>query len=506
MVETTSARTTAFYVVQVLSWLGMALLWFEGDQVPDMIIPYFGLHLANMFLSASFWLTESNGARNLAFRTIGSFFLLQAIEVALCTLPPHHNGVTTPQDLAKGNNRYRTAYTGAVLLLVTVFAAFGLSYTNFSAPTNAGSRIATLRGLLYLVAVATCIVSSAISWSYKPICPDVFTYGATAYTMTNAVLILTAVVILSSLFYGDGESDSLALLLATIGVITYGPVYYNQSSITTISHSKWKAHEAVVFCGLYCFILGVFLDRILHGTLPLGARIAIGIKERVNKFDILAVMLGIAGAVCTYAFNTTDQEDYRRSYGIIIPFFSLVGAITGTDSGKIIATFLGYAVLSLYDVGSGQTTTGYVRGGLMLAEAAVLVVVLSNTIRGRSIDKIVTYPAYVALAKFIVGCIMVPNGYSIYFLQALTVIAAENFDDVDYCRVSYLLLAWDGLVGNFLLTTPTIAPMQIINFASSVVFAYHYLKTDAKQAPSIAFGDDSNAPIEAVEETVKEAA
>jgi len=343
-------------------------------------------------------------------------------------------------------------------------------------------------------------VSSAISWSYKPVCP---TTGTTSYQVTNAVLVLTAVIILSSLLYGDGESDSVALLLACMGVITYGPVYFNKAVVTGINHDKWKAHEAVVFCGLYCFILGVFLDRVAHGALPLGARIAIGIKERVNRFDILAVALGIAGAICTYAFNTTDQEDYNRSYGLIIPLFSLLGAITGSDSGKVISTFLGYVVLTSYDVGSGQTTTGYTRGGLLMLEASVLVTVLSNTIRGRSVDKVVVYPAYVAVAKFIIGCINVPNDYSKYFLQAMTVVAAECFDDADYSRVSYLLLVWNGFVWNFLLLTPAINPFQIINFASSVVFMYHYMKGGAKQAPAIHFGNDVNAP-EAVAEDVKE--
>jgi len=284
-------------------------------------------------------------------------------------------------------------------------------------------------------------------------------------------------------------------------------VYYNEN-VVSVNHQKWKAHEAVVFCGLYCFILGVFLDRIAHNALPLGARIAVGLKERVNKFDVLAVLLGIAGAICTYAFNVTDKQDYTYTYGMIIPLFSLVGVIADTDSGKVIATFFGYVALTSFDVGSGQTTTGYVRGGLMLCEAAVLVTVLSNTVRGRSIDKVVVYPAYIAVAKFIIGCINVPNDYSKYFLQALTVVAVESFDDADYGRVSYLLLVWDGLVGNFLLLTPVINPFQIINFASSVVFAYHYLKGGAKQAPSIHFGSDLNAPIEAISEhdVAKEAA
>jgi len=224
-----------------------------------------------------------------------------------------------------------------------------------------------------------------------------------------------------------------------------------------------------------------------------------------DKLDVLALMMGITGTIATYAFNTSDTLNYTRSYGIIIPGFSILGVILGTDSGKVIATFFGYFALTTFDLGSTQGTTGYTRGGLMLCEGAVLLVVLSNTIRGRSLDKIVAYPSYVALAQFIVGCTLVPNNYSLHFLIALTVVAAENFDDEDYTRVAYLLLVLDAVVGNFLLVSG-ISNTTIINFASGVVFAYHYLKGGAKQAPSIKFGNDMNAPIETVTETVKEVA
>jgi len=342
-------------------------------------------------------------------------------------------------------------------------------------------------------------VSSAISWSYKPVCsstPD--------HTHFNAQLILTAFIILSTLLYGDGESDSVALLLACMFVVNFGPVFYNINSIG-VKHQKWKAEIAVAFTGLYCFIVGVFVDRVFNGSsVSVGNRVSTGIKERINKLDLISAALGFAGAVCLYAFDTTDLADYIASYGLIIPLFSVVGVLTNTDAGKIIATFFGYAVLSSYDIGSGQTTTGYTRGGLMMIEASVLVMVLAHAVRGRSLDKIVTYPAYVAVAQFVIGCINVPNDYSRFFLIALTVIAAENYDDTDYGRVSFLLLAWGGFVGNFLLTaTPGV--FQIINWTSALIFTYQYMQGGARQAPALKFGNDVE-PIDHVQENPKEAA
>jgi len=125
----------------------------------------------------------------------------------------------------------------------------------------------------------------------------------------------------------------------------------------------------------------------------------------------------------------------------------------------------------------------------MMIEASVLVMVLAHAVRGRSLDKIVTYPAYVAVAQFVIGCINVPNDYSRFFLIALTVIAAENYDDTDYGRVSFLLLAWGGFVGNFLLTaTPGV--FQIINWTSALIFTYQYMQGGARQAPALKFGND----------------
>jgi len=499
-ISTTSARNAAFYLIQALSWFGMYLIWFQGDQSTNLVLPFFGLQVGVVFLSASFWLTESGTARNLAVRTIGTFFLFTWIEEAVCLVPPRFGG-NSNVDVFIGN-RYRSAYVGAVFILISVFLSFALSYLQFAAPSNAGSRIASLRGLLYVVAIGCCIVSSAISWSWKPAC----TLGANGVIPANAIMILNAWIILASLLHGDGESDSVALAINAAVLYVFGPVFFYDDSVT-VQHKRHKAQVAILFIGAWCFILGVVLDRILNDALPLAARVALGIKERLNKFDILALVLGIAGAVCTYARNETDQEDYEQSYAFIIPLLSIVGVLTGTTAPKIAVTFLSFWFVQKYDNGSTTVPTGYTRGGLLMSQGAVLLTVFSNAIRGRDLNNVVAFPSGVAIAQFVVGACYVPSNYSRYFIVAMTVMAAEVFDDADYGRVAYIMIVWNGFARHFLLTisgTPTV--LQIINFASAAVFIINYLKAGAKQAPGLKFGNDMNAPIEAVVEAVKEAA
>jgi len=87
----------------------------------------------------------------------------------------------------------------------------------------------------------------------------------------------------------------------------------------------------------------------------------------------------------------------------------------------------------------------------------------------------------------------------------MTVIAGQNYLDADYGRVAYLLLVWNGFVWNFLLVTPVIAPFQIINFVSALIYTYDYLKAGAPQAPSLKFGNDVE-PVDLDQAAAKEAA
>ena len=498
-ISTSAARNAAFYIVQIVAWLGMALLWYEGDATKEMVLPYFGILLSVLFLSASFWVTESGTFRPLALRTIGTFFLIVWIEEALCLLPPTKT-VTFPFEFT--SDRRRASYTGGVILLISVFLSFALAYTNFSAPTNAGSRIASVRGLFYLLAVCCCLVASAISWSYDPAC----TNGGNGARAANAVMVLLAVVILSALLYGCGEADSVALALQCWVLYLWTPTAADLENVT-VKVDKHRTQVALLFIGAWLFVLGVILDRIMHESTPLAARIALAVKSRISKLDLLALALGIAGAICTYAFNTTGRADYRLTYAVIIPLFSLIGTFLGIAATKVAMTFLGFFFLITFDEGSTLTHTGYVRGGHQMSQAAVLLVVLSNAIRGRDLNQIAAYPSIVAIAQFVVGASYVPVNYSRFLLIALTVIAGEVYDDADYGRVAYILIVWNGFVRDFLLTitgTPTV--LQIINFASAAVYIVNYLKGGAKQACGISFGHYLNAPTEAVAEAVKEAA
>jgi len=416
----------------------------------------------------------------------------------VCLLPPSYTGSVQDdviESLSNGtlssvhNNRWRTAYTGGVLVLISVLFAFFLAYTNFvSAPKNAAARIGTPRGLCYVIAVCATIVGACISWSYSPVCPTVQNYPA-----GNGVLILTSFIILSALLYGDEESDSLSLFLVCYGVITYGPTF---STGAQIKWAKWQAQEAVVLSGLYMFMLGVFLDRLKNQ----GDRRPVAEKlGRSVILDVIALSIGIAGAVCLYTRDQKqDEPNYHASYAIIIPALSLLGNVFDIAAPKVAATFLAYFILPTYDIGSTQETTGYTRGGLMLCQAAALLTILSKAVgrrEGAKSDRdffTIIAPPYVAVAKFICACLVVPSNYSVFLLMAITVFAGTGFDDADFGRISFLILAWNGFVGNFLFLSAS-APVNIIDFASSVVFAIHYLRKGAPAAPALTFGAGGSA-------------
>ena len=178
--------STVALALNALAFLGMQLVWFEGDQTGAQL-PFFGLLVATVLLTASLVFA---GAYSGLLRATGTFFLLANLEWCLCAVPPTSSSLWN-------TDRKNTAYAGGVLVLIAVLASLAAAYTNgFGAPAaGAGSRIASLRGIAFLLAAIFLLIASAVQWSWTQQC-QATSRPTSAYPVSNGVLIVVGFIFL----------------------------------------------------------------------------------------------------------------------------------------------------------------------------------------------------------------------------------------------------------------------------------------------------------------------
>ena len=493
--------------LNALCYLGMQLVWFEGDQT-GVQLTFFGLLVANLLLTASF---AFGGGYTGALRATGVFFLLLNLERAVCALPPTSAAVP-PQ---WNDERKQTAYAGGVLVLISVLASFAAALTNgFSGPAaGAGSRVASLRGLCFLLAAIFLLIASAVQWSWKDqSCNAVGRPSSTAYPVTNGVLVIVGFVFVIAVVYGDNDTQNLSVFLAAayLLLLGYADPVFDTDNVTWASEknfeNKWKAAKGLSFIGAVLLLLSVWI------TGKRGARNAAGLP-----FDVVAFSIAFAGAVCVFVRGSRGMDkqkqyhaDYAAAFAIVITILNLLQGLVGLDGGQYISTFFAAVVLRDFDNGSISTTTGYLRGGLQLCQTGVL---LSVFLKAFPADQPLS--SYVAadnnkatgfaLVWGLLAMLRVPNNYSICILLAIITYRALASGCPNWNRTAFFILSFFGVAASFPLLNKQFfahtADNDYVNSLAWIASAYFVWLFGAAGSPSapaldLASSDEAAAPAE----------
>lgn len=446
-----------------LALIGQQLVWFEGDQTGAQL-PYFGLLVATVLLTLS---VAAKGPRSDLLRATGTFFLLMNLEWAVCLLPP------TSGSALWNTERKNAAYAGGVLVLIATLASFVAAFTNgFAAPAaGAGSRIASIRGLAFLLATVFLLIASAVQWSWTQQCQATSRPSQAAYPTTNGVLIIVGFVFLTAVLYGDNGTQNLSVFLAATYLLHLGyadPVF----DTTNVAwpgqsnfESKWKAAKGLSFIGTVLLLLSVLVTGKRGAPTPAAL-----------PFDFIAFAIALAGAICVFVRSPTGSTgtsfrayhvDYSAAFAIVITVVNLLQGVAGLEAGQYITTFFAAAVLNDYDNGS-VGTTGYFRGGLQLCQIGVLLSVLLKAFPvSKPLTEYIDAENKVATAFGLVwgliAMVRVPTNYSIAILLSLITYKALTSGCPNWGRTAFYIQALFGIVGSF----PLSASQQVFRYTGA---------------------------------------
>jgi len=499
----------------IVGYLGQQLVWFEGDKTtgtdsalrnhyPDQV--FFNIFVANILFAVAIALEGVSKASNVA-KTAGALFFIFNVEAAVCELPPRANALG---GTFEAPNERRAAYVGGVVILITTFLGFALSFLKLiSIPAGLGSRIGSIRGITFLIAVLTSLVTSFIAFSYKFTCASTSQLPGQVPS-SNALPILFAWIFLSAVLVGDAESVNLSVFLASIGVLIYKPIFDSRvdSAADDKVHDNWRAQESIAFSGFVLLLVGTVLDKFLKSE----KKVSVGLQTLVD-FAILGI--GIAGAVSAYDRNPEDVyakkiSNYTISYAIVIPLLNLVSGVIGCNCFALITTFFSIMVLDHFDNGSTMSKHDYFRGGLQLCQAATLLSVFVKVFPVAKIqegvlsklvdDKSNRTAAFFLLTWLTIAAINVPNGYSKYVVIAIITFGALAQGCKDWARATFFIVTAWGVVQTFPLAVDIAFETHYVKamvFVASVAFTKLFAQ-DFQAAGAPSFGATSeDAPKEA---------
>lgn len=492
-------------VLNVLAFLGMQLVWFEGDQTGAQL-PFFGLLVATVLFTTSFAL---GGAYTGLLRATGTFFLLLNFEWCLCALPPTRSSTST-SSAPWNTERKDTAYAGGVIVLISVLASLVAAFTNgFTAPAaGAGSRVFSVRGLAFIIAAIFLLIASAVQWSWTQQC-NAESRPSAAFPATNGVLVVVGFIFLIAILYGEIDTVNLSVFLAATYLLLSGyadPIF--DSSVTWSSQSnfenKWKAAKGLSFIGAVLLLLSVWLT---------------GKRGKPNPaalpFDFAAFAIALAGAVCVFVRSNVSVRqyhlDYAAAYAIVITVINLVQGVLGLDAGQYISTFFAACVLTDFDFGSKDSSTGYLRGGLQLCQLGVLLSVFLKAFpAGQPLTSYWNSDNKTAvgfgLTWGLLAMLKVPDNYSICILLAIITYKAISSGSGDWGRTAFYILSMYGVAYSFPLNgTPFSAngmyqffaiqqPNDYINSLAWLTSVYFLVVFGAAGAPAATSFDLADAP------------
>lgn len=487
--------------LNVISYIGMQLVWFEADQ-SFVGRTYFGLLVANVLLTAGLALRDSPVSSLL--RATGTFFLLNNIEKGICEVPP----VSLLN--SEGNiQRRNTTYAGTVLVLIAVFASLVASYTKVKGPAaGAGGRVASIRGLAFLLAAAFFLIATAIQWSWTGQCNA---EGRDAiqnwYPVTNAKLIVVAFIFVIAVVYGDNDAQNISIFLAAAYLFSGSadPLFDNkvewpaQNDRIKVSFSqRWKGAKSISFIGLVVLLLAAIVTGKRGVLLP--TRIS------TVPYDLIAVFLTVAGAISVWSRNPSSSnldeqffkasKDYAVAFAVVITIVNLVQGFLG-DAGQLITTFFATFTLQTFDIGSTSDETAYVRGGLQLCQVGVL---LSIFLKAFPADQpILSYVKVddniangFGILWLLLAMLYVPtkglgtSGYSIFLLLAIITYRAITTGNADWGRTTFYILANIGVSGVFPLNNKAVNDYRTSAFwAASVFYVARFAAGGANTAPAL---------------------
>jgi len=484
-----------------LALLGQQLVWFEGDQTSAQL-PFFGLLVATVLLTVSI---AFGGAASGLLRATGTFFLLINLEAAVCLVPPVSSSALWNTD------RKNAAYAGGVIVLISVLSSFVAAFTNgFGAPAaGAGSRIASIRGIAFLLATIFLLIASAVQWSWTQQCNPT-SRPSGAYPTTNGVLIIVGFVFLTAVLYGDNNTQNLSVFLAATYLLHLGyadPVF-DTANVTwpgqSNFQSKWEAAKGLSFIGAVLLLLSVLATGKRGAPTPCAL-----------PFDFIAFAIALAGAVCVFVRSPTGSTgtnfrayhvDYSAAFAIVITVVNLLQGALGLDAGQYISTFFAAAVLYDYDNGS-VGTTGYFRGGLQLCQIGVL---LSVFLKAFPVSQPLT--SYLntenkiatgfGLVWGLIAMVKVPTNYSIAILLSIITYKAVTSGCPNWSRTAFYIQAFFGIVASF----PLAAQGQYFRYTgtnndyintlawlASVYFLVQFAAAGAGTATALDLPEDSAA-------------
>ena len=477
-----SNKLAAAYVA--LTFVGQVLVWFEGDQT-NAQLNFFGLLVASVLLAGSI---AFKGPNTGLLRATGTFFLVWNIERCVCLLPP------TSSSPLWSDDRMNTQYAGGLMVIIGSLISLVASYLDgFSAPAaNVRSRILSIRGAAFLLAAAFLLIASAVQWSWSQLCSP--TGRPSAYPVTNGVLVIIAFIFIVAIVYGDNNSTTISCFLAATVLLMLGlgdPLFDSDAQWASQSNfrDKWKAAKGLTFIGAVILLLAVVF------TSQRSARSFAALPG-----DLVAVALAIGGAVCVFvrqpvgASNRLSSDiNYPAAYAIVVTYLNLLQGLFGLDACKHIATF--FAAVTLYDFDNGSVnTTGYMRGGLILCQIAVL---LSVFLKAFPLDKPLT--AYIntqhkvaigfAVAWGQLAMLRVPNNYSVCALLSIITYKALSSGCGTWGHTAFYILSYFGIVGSFPLT----AGGQV--FATSALNDYVNTLAFLTSVYFLVFFADAGSPI-----------
>jgi len=259
----------------------------------------------------------------------------------------------------------------------------------------------------------------------------------------------------------------------------------------------------------------------------------------VLPYDFVAFAIALAGAVSVWAKipnattldGTKQLVDYSAAFAVVITVVNLLQGVLGLDAGQYISTFFASVVLFVYDFGSTNNTTGYLRGGLQLCQLGVL---LSTFLKAFPADKPML--SYVhdnkvatgfGLLWLLLAMIQVPNNYSIFILIAIITYRAITSGDANWYRTTFYILSFFGVAGSFPLNASSTFTSPINNsrlwftvnqdsanynyvnslgWVASVYFLTQFASHGAATAPALDLPDGLVAEaVAAVEKVAEEA-
>ena len=486
-----------FIVINVISALGMLLLWFEYSKFISLgIMPFFSVLVSTWLFTLSQVDTMFIPKQfRTSVRTLGTIMMLVSIDGAACAAHKYHK---FGEQLQHTNAR-NLLRTGAIFVLMGNCAAFLMSYFHRK-PNLSGiirSGYVSILGAVQVVMILLLLAAQITVWSMRHVCEVPQTLSINA---SPAHFFLVFFMLISAVFFEDREAFDLTFVLITPSILTYVPLF---KTVTWPHQSNfedlWRAEYALAFIVGILMLLCSILMGVSSKKISLRATAVTRLKTPNTIVQVILFVVGIVAAVCVYARSpqrdqhttiTLDMKlhNYWVSFAMAIPLMSLFGHIFDLDVLNLVTLMYSHHLTGIFtQLINSDSPIGYLRAGYVLSVVVmflspVVTIFLRKEMSLKPIDEIFKSVGdslsqriiMATLLFFYISAATFSNqGYMDLLFAGVVLYLGQECDYPDVHRLLYFWLSLDLFGVVWPLTTSTDVLISL-RFLVSGWYVMHY--------------------------------